>query len=223
MTNWWDNLTGQLANNRKTVAWATSSKARYSMKKIFPDMSHKHCVDVLGAVMETSSKLEYGWDKNGTTKTLKELGLIKAIPTSRIIHDHLLGTKIIPQLSYAAHISLIPKNELKQVQDGIVNILWKNKPLWRARPLVMCFLAKPHRSDPRLARQYGAIVECITFLKNCPQQARETWSNHFDNVTARLALVTRFRDACVALKINGFPPFISKSLSRRLCVFLILG
>ena len=222
-TTWRGNLTGQLANKKKTVAWATSSKARSIMKNTFPDVSHKHCVDVLGAIMQTTSKHEYGWDKNKIEKVLKELRLIKAIPTCRSIHDHLIGTKIIPQISHAAHISLLPKAEMKRVQDGIVSILWKNKPLWRARPLVMCFLAKPHRTDPVLARHYTAIIECVTFLKTCPNNLREMWNCHFQSLTTKMALVVRFRDACDALKIRCVSPFHFQTLEAQPVCFLDFG
>ena len=207
VTDWWDNLTGQLANTRKTVVWATSSKARFLMKQEFPGMSHKHCVDVLGAALQTTSKIEFGWDTMRTDKVLKELRLIRAIPTSRVILEHIIATKIVPQISHAAHISMIPKKQIKSVQDGIVEILWKRKPMWRARPLVLCFLSKPHRTDPVLARSYNAIIECVTFLRTCSPQDRVMWSNHFANQSHPLALVTRYRQACAALKIECVSAF----------------
>ena len=207
-TIWWDTLTGQLANNKKTVAWATTTRARKEIKKAFPNMNHQHAVEILGAQIQTTRKISCEWPKDKTSKILREIQLIKAIPTCRNIHEHLIGTKIILQLSHAAHVVNIPKNLLKLVQDGIVDLLWKKRPPWRARPLVLGLLAKPHRVDPMMSRSYNTIIECVNFLKNCANHGRVHWAAQFEvELQSRIFLVASYKQACSNLGCEIVGPF----------------
>ena len=171
-------------------------------------MNHQHAVEILGAHIQTTRKISCDWPKDKTSKILREIQLIKAIPTCRSIHEHLVGTKIIPQLTYAAHVVDIPKNQLKLVQDGIADLLWKKRPPWRARPLVLGLLAKPHRVDPMMSRSYNTIIECVNFLKNCPDHGRFHWANQFEIESQnRIFLVTCYKQACTNLGCEIVGPF----------------
>ena len=208
ITNWWDGLTGQLANNKKTVVWATTTRARKEIKNAFPNMNHQHSIEILGAPIQTTQRTSCEWPKEKTDKILKELQLIKAIPTCRNIHEHLIGTKIIPQTSFAAHVVKIPKDQLKLVQSGIVDLLWKRRPPWRARPLVLGLLAKPRRVDPVLSRSYNVIIECTNFLKHCSEEERAHWYEQFEsNLEHKNFLVVCFKQACTNLGCGIGSPF----------------
>ena len=208
VTKWWDNLTGQLANDKKTVVWATTTKGRKEMKNIFPAMNHQHSIEILGASIQTTKKQSFEWNKEKTSKMIREIQLIKAIPTCRNIHEHLIGTKIIPQLSTAAHVVNIPKNQLKTVQNSIVDLLWKKRPPWRARPLVIGLLARPHRVDPVIARSYNVITECVNFLKHSTPQDRFRWTSQFEaNLEDRNLLVVNYKQACYNLGCKTEGPF----------------
>ena len=45
-----------------------------------------------------------------------------------MIHEHLISTKVVPQLSFAPHINSEPKPVLTKVQNHIADALWKGRP-----------------------------------------------------------------------------------------------
>ena len=195
-TNSWDTLTGQLANHRKSVAWSNTGKGRKTMKAHFPEMQHKHIVEILGASMQTTLKHSMGWDKIKTTKAIRDLKLIRALPCSRDVHSHLAGVKVIPQVAFSPHLNLIPKCDLQCIQDNVADLLWKNRPLWRSRGLVFALLANPCRVDPFSSRAFRTIAECIHFLKNCEPHDREKWKTQCNQPHRGHTVVSSFRNAC---------------------------
>lgn len=118
ITHQWDSLTGQAANEGKSVAWANSTKGRQIMKSTFRNMKHSHSVEVLGANIQTTGKFAFGWDpKKDQNKVLRDIQLIKALPCSRTIHSHLVESKVVPQINFSPHLSLIPKDDLRQITE----------------------------------------------------------------------------------------------------------
>ena len=218
-TNNWDNLTGQLANHRKSVAWSTTNQGRRSLKTQFPEMQHHHIVEILGVSMQTTLQTATGWDKAKTTKAIRDLKLIRALPCSRDVHSHLAGVKVIPQISFSPHLNHIPKHELTSIQDCVVDLLWKNRPMWRSRGLVLALLANPTRVDPFTTRAYRTIAECIQFLKNCPPTDREKWRLQCGMTQHPHSAVSTFRNACDYLGVTHISEFhISFCNSEPLCI-----
>lgn len=208
ITTNWDNLTGQLVHEGKSVAWANTTKGRKAMKSSFSAMEHAQNLVVLGVVIQTTEKSDFGWDSRKTQKVIPDIQLIKALPCKRDIHCHLVGAKVVPQINFSPHLGLIPKDELSQIQSAVVNLVWKNRPKWRAKWLVLGLLAPPFRVDPYLARSYQVVIECVSFLKECQDSQRGLWQLQFhaDNL-ARHALISVFRDACLTFEIDVVQPF----------------
>lgn len=199
----WDSFTGQLANHSKSSTWASNSAGRKKLARIFPNMMHDKIIDVLGAKMQTCEQKATAWDPQKTQKILRDLKSIKALPCPVVIKEHIIGSKISPQLAYTPHLSAVPKKELKLVQDQLVAIIWKNRPMWRCRWLIIAMLANPHRSEPFLTRAFSTIVEIVFFLKNCSPDDRQCWQNQV-NCGSILpnSLLSNFRQACCMLGIS---------------------
>lgn len=206
-TESWDKLTGQAANHRKSVAWSTNTRGRKLLKETFPDMQHHHIVEILGASMQTTCKKDTGWDKSKTTKAIRDLKLIRALPCSRDVHSHIAGVKVIPQITFAPHLNMIPKQDLQNIQDTVADLLWKNRPLWRSRGLVLALLANPCRVEPFAARAYRTIAECIQFLKHCQPTDRHRWANQCNHTQVGHSVVNAFREACTTLGLRHTSEF----------------
>lgn len=207
-TQLWDELVGQKSNDHKSHVWASHPKARSLAYAAFPNMKKGHVVEILGARLQVSEKKSYEWPAHKTKKILREIQLIRAIPCQRSIHEHIISTKIIPQLSFAPHLNAIPKNVLKDVQSAIADLLWKNRPQCRSRHLVFAVHSKPHRTDPFLARAYCAILDTITFLKSGDGCVRDLWQQqYYANTQSVNSLLSSFQQALLILQIEHVEPF----------------
>lgn len=89
--------------------------------------------------------------------------------------------KIIPQIAFTPHINEIPKKVLHSFQDAIVSVLWRNRPIWRAKMLVLGLFSSPHRCDPFIARAYNTILEVSAFLKSASSSCRQEWISFEQN------------------------------------------
>lgn len=126
------------------------------------------------------------WPADKTQKILRDLKSILAIPCSRDVAAHLIATKVIPQVNFLPSLNGIPKKVLQKVQDEIASTLWKNRPLWRSRWLVIGMLSNPHRNEPFLARAFTTVLETMGFLKTTGSQNRSIWEKHFQSGTPSL-------------------------------------
>ena len=95
-------------------------------------------------------KVIFFWPESKTSKISRDIALIKAIPCSREIHEHIIAAKVVPQLTFAPMINDIPLKTLQKLQDQISDCLWKGRPMWRCKWLLLGILSKPHRVDPVL-------------------------------------------------------------------------
>ena len=202
VTSNWDLLTGQLANHCKSSAWASNTAGRKILAQEFPEMVHEKVIDVLGARIKTTEQATTAWDPLKTQKILRDLKSIKALPCPVSIKEHIIGCKVSPQLAFTPHLSAVPKKDLKLVQDQLASIIWKNRPMWRCRWLIIALLANPYRSDPFFARAYNSIIETIVYLKHCNPEDRKIWAKHCDATRPKPnSLLNCFRQACVFLGI----------------------
>ncbi len=207
-TSYWDALTGQKLNPRKCQIWATSAAGRKLIKKAFHDMELVHTVEVLGARIQTTELKAYGWKKEKTDKIRKDIKNISSIPCSREIKSHIIAAKIIPQITFAAHINGVPKDVLHGIQDQVAAALWGNRPKWRSKLLLLGIISKPHRCDPVLARSYNLILDTMTFLKNGSINDRQKWENQFnDERISPNSMMAHFSQACSCLGIQHSEPF----------------
>ena len=164
-TRFWDQLSGQLLNDSKCVVWGTSTSARRTCKALWPDMSLQLEIEVLGATIPTSKRLAFHFPESKTQAIVKEIKHIKALPLSAQMKSFFIGVKVIPRFCFAASLNQMPKEIIKRIQSEIVQTIWGRRPHWRARALVMAFIAKPHQNDPQCARAYHTILEFVRFLR----------------------------------------------------------
>ena len=215
VTDLWDNLTGQNLNKKKCQAFATSSIAQKTLKSQLPEVNHSHAITVLGANLNVTNNKNMMWPDEKTHKIIRDLKSIRAIPCSRELAGHLIATKVIPQLNFMPSLNNIPKKILQAVQDEIANTLWKNRPLWRSRWLVLGLLSCPHRTEPFLARAFSTVLETITFLKTTSVENRQLWERHVSSdCVGSNSLLASFMQACNVLGSQMISPFCVQIVSN---------
>lgn len=197
VTNMWDQLTGQLMNQGKSEVWSSHPVGRTALKTLFPQMSSVNILEVLGSRIQTTLKNNYAWKVEKTTKIVREAEAIALLPTSIEVKQHIVGTKLLPQLAFMPHINQVPKQDLRTIQAAILRIVWKDRPIWRSKWLVFGLLTKPWRVEPSIARAYGVINDTIAFLKGTTDSYRSIWLQQCSQPPANQnALVKRFLCAC---------------------------
>ena len=207
-TSYWDTLTGQKLNPQKCQIWASTAHGRKLIKKAFHDMELVHTIEVLGARIQTTELKAYGWKKEKTDKIRKDIKNISSIPCSREVKSHIIASKIIPQITFSAHINGVPKDVLQSMQDQIAAALWGNRPKWRSKLLLLGLISKPHGCDPILARSYNMILDTMTFLKNGSSNDRQRWENQF--LSERISpnsMMAHFAQACTCIGIKHSETF----------------
>ena len=168
VTKVWDKLVGQQLNEAKSSMWATTSNGRKTAKEFFPHLPLRLEVEVLGTMMYTSERDAFHFDDKRLRKVLDDSENIAALPVPHKIRVFLIGTKILPQISFGAHISKIPQQALNSIQNAIARALWVGRPKWRSRQLLQAVLSQPHRTDPRIACAFSTVLECIRMCHTLP-------------------------------------------------------
>lgn len=199
----WDSLSGQALNIAKCKVWGTSTKARQAVRNMFPNMKLSHIIDVLGTQIQTTEMKSYGWPEQKTQKIVRDIKNIMSLPCNRIVIEHILACKVIPQLTYAPHVNQIPKTVLTVFQNKIAKALWKSRPMWRSKPLLLGVLSKPYRVDPVISRAYNVILDVLQFLKTTSPSNRDTWLRqcNADYITPN-SICALFFQACAILDIT---------------------
>ncbi len=209
VTTAWDTLTGQCLNHRKSQMWSTSAEGRKKLKTTFVEMELVHVIDVLGTKVQTSDARSFKWNPKKTYKIKQDIKHIGAIPCKKEIRAHLIGMKVIPQIGFTPHINEIPKAVLCSLQDNIASVLWRGRPLWRSKMLVIGLFSSPHRCDPFIARAYATVVEVFSFLKTAPATMRQKWLalEHRGTIPPN-SLYAHFLQACKCLDITYHGNFL---------------
>ena len=158
-TELWGSLVGQQLNPQKSVLWATSPGARKQAKQLFPHLPLHLEFDVLGAKTYTSPRDSYIFDTNKCYKIVADIKNIANLPIGRTVKEHLIGSKVLPQLTFASHISKIPKKHIEKIQSEIAQVFWGGRPHWRSKMLIFALLTKPHRVEPFCARAYCCVLD----------------------------------------------------------------
>lgn len=205
ITKLWDSLNGQKLNDGKSTICGTTTPARKAIKAAIPTMKLEQTFDALGTRIYTTEKEHFGFPEKTRRKVCNTIDCIGALPIPTKIKSHLIGAKAIPAITYASHISKIPKASLQKIQGAVVKALWRNRPLARAKWLVQLFHGQPHRTDPVLAQAFCSIMDVIRFCYDQPDavtKLRALWpSRHqFNN-----SLVARFDESCqiFSLKVDS--------------------
>ena len=149
------------------------------MAALFPDVPLADVIDVLGVKIYVSSTKSFDFDAKKGEKIVDDLRNISALPLPVSVKKHIIGAKVVPQLTYGSGMTKIPQRVLWKTQN-IVNVLWAKRPHWRSRLLVLGIVATPHRTEPQLARAYTAVIDFVRFLNQMPsaiQTCRDLQSN----------------------------------------------
>ena len=161
----WDELSGQKLNLDKCTVWGSDCHARRSVKSLFPQMHFASHFDVLGTLIITDNKLVCHLSESKITKIEADCKNIGLLPLDLKAKTKLLGSKVLPQATYGPCINQIPKTVQNRICSGVVTALWKNRPHWRSKRLVIALLSKPHRVDVCLSKAYLTLLDFIRFLK----------------------------------------------------------
>ena len=142
-------------------------------------------LDVLGTKIYTSERSNFGFLQDSKLrKILADIDNIAALPVSRSVRSFLVGSKVIPQITFGAHCSKIPQQASKALRNAIAKALWVGQPMWRSKQLLQRLLSKPHRTDPQYADAYNTIIEVARLCRHsdrAAQQLAATWKNPVGN------------------------------------------
>lgn len=152
---------GQKLNSAKSIIWGFNQIARKTIRALFPEMTLALEVEVLGVMIYTSKRDAFHFPSQKLHKILTDAKNIAALPLPVATKAHLVAAKVIPQCTYGAAISKIPKKGIARIQNEVTNVLWQNRPMWRSKWLVLGFLGQPHRVEPVLARAYSTVVSFV--------------------------------------------------------------
>ena len=195
VTQQWSKLIGQQLNAAKSSLWATNTEARRVAKSLFPEIPLVLEMDVLGTKMYTAQRKCTLFPESKTEKICNDVKNIAALPLSCKNKAHLIASKVIPQCSFASEISDMPKSALNKVQGVIATALWHNRPHWRSKMFVFCFLAQPWRVEPTIARAYCAVRNMWRYVHSHPC-CLERLRNFFEAmIKCKHSLLAHFRQA----------------------------
>ena len=168
VTNFWDSLIGQASNPGKCQLWTSDTKQKARVSSKFPNVPIADTIDVLGVKLYVSKVKSFAFDDRKTEKLVNDVRNISALPLNTSSKAKLIACKVVPQVTYGAAITKIPQRVIWKTQNEIVNVLWANRPHWRSRMLVLGLLGLPHRTEPRIARAYSAILDFVSVLEPIP-------------------------------------------------------
>ena len=183
--------------------------------------------------MYCSERDSFGFCQKTAQRILTDIDNIAALPVKQKTRIHLIGAKVIPQISFGAHISKILKKDFQGIQNSIAKALWVNRPKWRSKSLLQAVLSKPHRTDPVFANAYNTIFELVRMchtaswlvpkliraLKNSVR-AKHSLANNLLYATQTLGLDLD-ADLCISFEgskplclLHGHPKDIRKALQQ---------
>lgn len=169
LTKLWDSLNGQQLNDAKSSVWGTTTAARKAVQEQFPGMSLTLILDTLGTRIYTSDRQDFGFPDSTLRKACLAADCIGALPLPMKIRSFLVGAKVVPMITYAAHISRIPKLSMQKIQSAICKAIWRGRPMARSKRLVHLFHGQPHRTEPTLAHAFNTIVDIARYCFDCPE------------------------------------------------------
>lgn len=214
ITSLWDNLMGQKLNSSKSTIWGTTSCARKAVKSAFPDMQLCLEFDVLGVKIYTFDRDSFQFTDSKLEKILLDTRNIFALPLPVRLKCLLISAKVIPQCTYGAAITKMPKLAVKKIQNEVTNVLWGRRPHWRAKWLVMGLLGQPHRTEPVLARAYATICDFLRVMHTHSDILATCKSLALSGHRTKHSLIDQ---VCSAFKVFGFGLSRSFNLHFRNC------
>ena len=202
LTKLWDELSGQKLNDSKSVVWGTTTNARKTVQQTFPGMKQSHTFDALGVKIYTTNKDDCEFSETKLQKFTHTVECIGALPVPMKVKAFLIGSKAIPAVTYGAHISRIPKQAIRKMQNAIVKALWNGRPMARSKWLVQLFHGQPHRTDPQLAQAYVCIMDLVRFCHHDPSAVTRLQTMWHAKETHKHTLINKLASACQVLGLT---------------------
>lgn len=223
LTQVWDELVGQCLNWSKCSVWGSSTCARKTIKRLFPQMQFVLDLEILGAFVPTSRKVSSHFGEQKLAKVLADIRNIGALPVATTVKAKLIGSKVVPQCNYCPSLNCMTQKMLSRIQGEIASVLWGHRPHWRSKWLVFALLTQTHRIEPVCARHYNTIVDTRRYLHQFPHEVHRFCdllaTNAEQNGTITHACVVAFRFFGLELSADG----IIRYRQRAICHFLDLG
>ena len=104
----WDTLAVQKLNVAKSSMLSNSFEGRTKLKEAFADFPVALEFETLGTRIYTSKRLAFGFTDGSMKRIIADIDDIAALPVAMSTRVFLIGSKIIPQLTFGFHISRIP-------------------------------------------------------------------------------------------------------------------
>ena len=205
VTEIWNDLIGQKLNPSKSTLWATSVKSRASARTLFPLIPVALEFDALGTKIYTSHRDAYMFAPERVARIRTDIKNIGALPLPRSVKTSLIVAKVVPQFTYGAEVSDIPKKVLSDIQTDIATVLWHNRPHWRSKMLVFCFFSQPCFVEPKTARAYTAVLNFWRYIHSHPEIIT-TLQNIFEaSIALKQSLVCHVSKALEHFHLRLFP------------------
>ena len=205
VTEQWNLLICQKLNSDKSSLWATSSKARKTAERLFPTMPVVLEFDALGAKIYTAQRSAFQFPDHKAVKIYNDAKNIAALPIPLDIKRQLISSKVIPQCTFAADISSIPKLTCAKIENEIANTIWGRRPHWRARVLVFTFLRNPCFVHPRVARAYVTVGNLWRVIHRNPSLLGRLQALFHACIDRKHSLIAHFRDALAVFRCTLLP------------------
>lgn len=195
VTKQWNLLIGQKLNTEKCSLWATNAKARKAARKLFPSIPLVFEFDALGAKIYTTQRDDCLFSEQRAVKICIDARNIAALPLTTEVKGQLIASKVIPQCSFAADISSIPKLTCAKIENEIANAIWGRRPHWRARMLVFTFLCNPCFVHPKVARAYVTVCNMWRYVHRHPEMLSRLRTVYPTAIVGKHTLLAHFRNA----------------------------
>ena len=202
VTQIWDDLVGQKLNIAKSSMWSNTAEGRTALRSQFSEFPVTLEFETLGTRIYTSARCAFGFSEGSLKKIICDIENIGALPVSMSTRVFLLGSKVIPRLTFGSHISRVPKAKLDVIQNAISRCIWGRRPKWRSKWLVQAIFGKPHRTDPRTASAFHTVFEVIRSCHSNPDLPPKLISTHRVFQKLPHSLAGRFESACSFLNIR---------------------
>ena len=187
----------------KSSMWSNTPTGRSALKDAFADFPVTLEFETLGTRIYTSSRCAFGFTDGSLKRVLTDIENIGALPVTMATRVFLIGSKVIPRLTFGSHVSRIPKTKLDVIQNAISRCIWGRRPKWRSKWLVQAVFGKPHRTDPRTACAFSTIFEVIRSCHSDPAIFSKLLLTHRAGQHLPHSLASRFNQACEVLQNLG--------------------
>lgn len=138
-------------NLSKSCGFSTCKITRKSLAVSLPQLKTEDNIVLLGTCIKTNAKR---WTKNASndfhvlTIILHD---IDSLPVGHRAKLRLIGSKVIPKLTFHPELNPWPRMTVEALEARIVKTIWGQRPMWRSSPLLFSILGNPLNLHPQSA------------------------------------------------------------------------